>query len=208
MNVYHVNNDTERFKYLTSPVRSDFEQLFRTPFGQKLGSAWKGLRVYNRSPDAEDYPGDLPAGDFVGITASEIGVTPKALAIVGDALRACGELLSVDCPDHPDPLLWFHPTQIVDALDVAHSDARPIGDSGKLFVSRFGFFADRLGDAVIFKVPQSRGFTFCTDTFKSLVESNGLTGLSFGLAWSDEPFGIARLEKLHGPMPGSRAAQT
>lgn len=201
MNVYQVRSDIERFKFFNTPNKFDLEQLFDAPFDQKLGSDWKGLTVYNRNPQSEDYPGDLPAGDFVGITASRIGVTPKALAIAGDPLRACGELLPVDCPDHPQPLLWFHPTTMIDALDVAHSEAKPILDSGKLFVTRFGFFADRLQDAWIFRVPQSAGFVFCTDTFKSLVQNNGLTGLDFMLAWSDEPFGIARLEKSHGPMP-------
>lgn len=186
MNIYHVNTDIDRFKFFATKALGQMDQILFSPPGQKLGAAWKGLTIFNIDPSVEDYPGELPIGDFVGISTNAIGVTGKASGMVGDALRYCGELLPVNCPDLPQPLWWFHPTSLIDALDVAHSDAKVLAESGRLFVTRYAFFADRLADAVIFKVPQSPGSTFCTEAFKSLVEKHGLTGLAFRLAWSNE----------------------
>lgn len=202
MNIYNIYNDVDRFLFFTSRGVGVMDQVLFSPLGQKLGEAWRGLHLCKLDSTVEGYPGELPAGDFVGISASQIGLTPKAVSIVGEGLKRCGELLPVTCPDHPEPLLWFHPTAVIDALDVAHSEAKPILDSGRLFVTRHGFFSDHLRDALVFRVPQDPGPKFCTDTFKSLVQDNGLTGLRFQLAWSDEPAGIARLEKSFGPMPG------
>ncbi len=78
-------------------------------------------------------------------------------------------------------------------MDVSRSVLKRFPDGKVSGVIRLWVHADKLRDAMLFNIPESRSLLLCTDTFKQHIEALGLTGLKFTLKWSDEPAGMKQI---------------
>jgi hypothetical protein len=128
-----------------------------------------------------------PLADRVGIDAyrDPMVLSRRALGVLTPHIGDLGQTLPLAFEEAE--YWFFNVTNVVDALDEAHTDVwrLPSGKFGK--VERYAFKPEAVRDQWIFKIPQQRGgFVFVTDRFVDLVRSSGLTGFQFKLKWSDE----------------------
>jgi hypothetical protein len=195
VNVYwcHFNH---KYKSLFHADVSELDRAVFCPAGQSMAEGWRPFSFRDERPEEEGYAGLLPWGDFVGL-GKGIGLTAVAMQRVGDVLRACGELLPVTYEADSggrDTFHWFRCLTVIDARDDSKTIGKRYSDNPVSYVriDRYAFFADRIGDALLFHLPQGTTL-FCTEAFKKLIDDSGLVGLSFQLRWSDEPEGARRL---------------
>ena len=193
MNVYQIMHDVERFEWLAVTEANQWGPVMAQAQDEPFGTSWRPLVLSSISSDDEDYSGLLSKGDFVGIGAGEFALRRTATEQIGDLLRTCGELLQLQWLGGPERLVWFHCTTVIDALDEGKTIAKRFADGRMYGFDRLWFFKDRLRDALLFKIPQSKGPLLCTGLFKDHVETLGLTGLTFTLKWSDEPAGLKKV---------------
>lgn len=206
MNVYEIRQG-EAFRMLVGKSPDEFEQFQVHPHGQAFGSAWRPAKFKYRGPSAEDYQGEVLNGDFVSV-GFYTGLSPRAVAVLGPVFQRYGELLPLDVEGEPKEVMWFHCTNVVDALDEANSNVSRSPTTGKLYnINLHVFLKDRIpDDLLMFQLPYGKSAIYCTDTFKDIIERSGLTGLEFWLRWSDEPEGIERMRKWAAAHLRPRAA--
>ena len=110
----------------------------------------------------------------------------RAVTVLGDMLRADGELLPLVCNEGKYHL--FNPLRVVDAVDWEASYTVELGSI--IDFQKFGFQQEKLRGLHIFKIPEHPlGYYFISEALKSAAEAAELrNNLVFRLVWdSDDP---------------------
>jgi hypothetical protein len=158
------------------------------PFVEPFGSRWR--RVYVRSQ------ADPASNDFPAIGGHVPAFSRPACDALSDLLRDHGELLDLDSDQGPDYYKAYHVTRVIDALDEANSQivwhatdrlrlrrGLPRELRTAEAITGFCFHPERLGDAVIFRIPQLSHHIFVTERFTTAVRESGLLGFCFAEVW-------------------------
>lgn len=134
----------------------------------------------------------FPKGDYPALDANTPVFTRKAVTALADLLEANGELIPISVSGEEHYL--FNVTRVIDALDESRCRAVRFDDGRIMYVKVHYFFAEEIGDAPIFKIPQTvDSDVFVTDEFVTRVESARLKGFEFPFLWSlDETGETAR----------------
>ena len=171
MNVYKVGLDYDNYAGVFAETPNEVRQSAIQPLGQRFGSTWSPPRYRFSKPTDEGYSGTKPQGDFIGVDLSRIGLPPRTLAAARHLFEPYGELLPLNVDGDLNRVHWFHCTTIIDALDEQRCKLERFADGVRVMgIDSYAFFAERLREAILFKVPQARGYLFCTDTFKRQIE--------------------------------------
>ena len=137
----------------------------------------------------------LPPGDFLHFGASKVLLPgPRAMNAVGELLRQSGQLFPLKVKGLKHEYQLLNVTRLLkDVLDKKKSAYRKMRTYKQL--EKPAFHASRIpADVQLFKIPQNFGIViYCVERtgkvadgeFKALVEKHKLTGVEFGLVWSD-----------------------
>jgi hypothetical protein len=196
MNVYEITNgckeelpNGKQLKRFASVVLTENQQvsLITELQGKPLKKPWPQLVVRWDKPK-------LPKADFPGFDWPALMCNDRALAEVGDVLRATGELYPIRIKGEKSPYHVHNiPRMIRGALDREKTLWRDI--AGQKCVHVPAFHAGKITPkTTLFKIPEDHGLSVYyversgkakDGEFKALVEANGLTGLTFELVWTD-----------------------
>jgi hypothetical protein len=173
MPVYILESDN-KFQDLSLVDDHDWEVVNKLD-GTPQGASWKPLRVEVYCDDGNR---ELDEGDFVELDGLVPIFSSQAAKMLKEVLRGSGEFLPLAC-DEGD-YVAFNVTDVIDALNVSHSEIIYFPTGRVLDIKRFVFNSERLSKVVIFKIPQmplSR--VFVTDRFVNLVRDAELRGFLF-----------------------------
>lgn len=155
-------------------------------FGSPLGHNWpKPITIRARNPEDPI----LPLSDCPHHTSSDVIVlSRRAVDALHDLLAPAAEIL----PLRSD-LGEFYAINVlrkIDCLDHERSDLLKSSSTGRIFmISRPVFVPERIGDALIFRVPEHRAFILVTQPFVDRVRQARLVGFGLREVWrsADEP---------------------
>ena len=180
MSIYRISTNIDDYMFFTIDdldVYEKMEEFDIDGFGQKLNFKWE-------APAAEFIPSDSGSTFLPDITqwnGTDLIISAKAKELTDSTLKDLGEYypLSGKCKDY----LLFNPiirmgNDIID-LDLTKSVYFDDGSWDKLETLVFNNKTDTLAPS-LFTIDMDRGVNiYCSDSFKDIVEKNGLKGLIF-----------------------------
>lgn len=115
-------------------------------------------------------------GDFPSLNPHIPVFTPKAWKQLNHLLSQI-ETLSLNQGEY----MALNVLNIVDALDKTQSELTQNRVTGRVSsIQKYVFMEEKLHNKHLFKIPETLGLeVYVSDTFKKVVEDNGLEGLSF-----------------------------
>lgn len=187
--IYRLRAD--RFNFLVGDISFDEVKAktgdyftLDTPLWTEI---WKPMAISFR--DDSDEQNVLTPPDITCWLTDNIFLNQKVYDNLGTILATSGELLPCYCEGIPYWVLHVTQKTGLDAVNLSHS-RRTIEHGGYINVESLEFYEAKLTGLYIFTTEFS-GYRniYCTEQFKSLVESAGLQGLIFSsdLAGVDEP---------------------
>jgi Immunity protein family (Imm11) len=179
MNVYILDADVNKYRGIHYINEEDVVAFNRRFDGRSIKRKWSGREKFAFVPRR------MPKGDTPGLSSHIPVFSSKALTILGDFLKASGEVLQISCD--AEKYFLFNVTRLVDALDEAKCELQLFNDGGIMDIVRYSFLKEKLIDVVIFKLPQDPlGWVYTTDPFVDRVQAAGLKGFKFRLVWSSD----------------------
>ena len=179
MNVYILDADGNRYQNLVFTSDKDWT-ILRQFDGRSLLSYWTAPTVEVFRDD--EFNRNLPPSDFPSLAPDVPVFSQRAVNALQELLRENGEILPLSCSE--GEYYAFNVTTSVDALDESKSVVKRFKSSGRIMrILKYVFFGDRLSDATIFKIPQSRGNIFVTNRFRKIILDNQLLGFKFVNVW-------------------------
>jgi len=165
---------------LCHPVsRDDFERVIVEIDGTPRQSSWRPMPV---ALIHEDRGRRLSAADSPWHGEHALVFRPRVIDVLGPLLRQYGELLPLLCQEAE--LVMYNPTQVIDALDEDQSSIWRFSDGSIMWIQRYAFRAEVIGDIDVFKIPNKRASpTFLSERFVDRWKASGLTGLEFKQVW-------------------------
>lgn len=121
----------------------------------------------------------LPPDITMWYTSNNLVVSQKGYDALRDVLQPYGEWLPVTCAGNQYWLLHTTKKTDMDAVDLKQSD-RFVEQGDFVELKKLVFKDEAVNDLLVFQTPYS-GYRnlYCTETFKTLVENAGLSGLIF-----------------------------
>lgn len=115
-------------------------------------------------------------------------IDEEAVNVLKKYIDLYGELLPLELKEKEKSFYIFNVTNVVDCLDEEKSEFHILGYSKKITNVRKPIFKeDIVKNNDIFRIPRhGKSFTFISDDLKKYIESSGLTGFNFKLAWDSE----------------------
>jgi len=211
MKVFRLKPDYNYSRFYTWDPNSELEMnLYSSDLlgigGTRRGEAWEPLTLYPDEPQKE-------WGDFAYLLSCNFAISEQALAILRPLLKPCCEFLPLvpyndkayyllnvlncfDCLDH-EATTWVPPRP-----DPGKPEA--IKDLKSISIDEYSFDAKNLPESALFRIPEERnvgeltvsGLFPAEQEFKSIVESERLTGLKFEEIWSEDGPRIGRNQRL------------
>lgn len=137
---------------------------------------------------------DAPLPDILDIGAGNLVLHGRASKLIRDELACYCELLPVFWPENRGEVV--NVLGLSDCLD-AESSKWVIGaQSGKrIRIEKFEFLKHKVPERIVFKIPERRFETFCTDRFAEFLKVHNLLGINLVPVWissSDSPPPTAR----------------
>jgi len=168
------------FEWVRPVDDADHEYLWSLD-GTPRQEGWRPIPVTRLTVDDAGQP--WSESDFPWLGAHVLVMRERAVAALEPALRSCGELLPLSCPDAD---LWlFHSLAVAEPSTSRASSIVRFSDGEILTVERYAFHPDKVPNVPIFKVPQLlRGPLFITDDFVDQVKANDLTGFGCSAVWT------------------------
>lgn len=172
MTIYSLEGSPNAKKGVLLSDEEEYKKLLYFE-GKRKRSAWEPVSasiVGNNS-------GDI--GDFIPFAPGILVCNEKALSILR---RNCEvEIEALDMQVKGEHYWMINVINVIDCFDEDRAVYRksPFEDT-IVEVNKYSFEASRLSNTFLFKVPQLvRTHVFCTSRFRSLYDSEGLTGLEF-----------------------------
>jgi hypothetical protein len=169
MAVYVIKPDSDTFDSIM-PVRSDDWDIFAEFDGRRLADSWKPVacRIYRVGR----------SGDFPSLLNHVPVFSERAWQALEPLLRGYVEALPLETEE--GRFLAINVLELLDCLDETRSEVERLPDGHIIFIDRYVFREDCLGDTPMFKLPQlSLTQVLVSERFKSAVEEHGLEGLIF-----------------------------
>ena len=165
---------------LCHPFRQeDFETINVEVDGTPRASTWKPLPM---RLIREDEGQRLALSDSPWLGSHALIFKPTVVEAVGPILRQYGELLPLICSEAE--VVMYNPTRLIDALDESTSSVVRFSEGNIMWIKRYGFRADVVGELDIFKIPNLRlSPTFLSERFVDRWRKAGLAGLDFERVW-------------------------
>src|SRR5262245_60868431 len=173
MSVYILESD-DKFQDLSVVDDQDWEIVYRLD-GTPQRESWNPLKVEVYSDDGNL---ELDEGDFVQLAGLVPIFSGRAAKRLREILKASGEFLAL--ASNAKDYVAFNVTNIIDALNVNHSEIVYFPNGKVLDIKRFVLNSEPLYQSVMFKIPQmplSR--VFVTDHFVDSVRDSKLKGFVF-----------------------------
>ena len=181
MKVYRLKTDVERYQYFLADPRED-ENLLVMDCKPK-SQEWKPPGVFIYEPKHEP-------GDFYNFGSSLLITNPRATELLRIHLETAGELLPLP---YEDSIYYaLNVTLCINCLNHERTEWILGKSTGKkIGISRYSFWYDRFSESDLFKIPETckseilyvEGLKDPEDSFRFVVESNGLKGLLFEEIW-------------------------
>ena len=129
---------------------------------------------------------DAPMPDVLDIGAGNLVLFGRASALIRDGLAGYCELLPVIWNDGGGEVVNI--LGLSDCLDAETSKWVTGAQSGKrIRIEKHEFFEHKVPLQLMFKIPEKRFETFCTDRFASLLEEHSLKGVNLVPVWTSGP---------------------
>lgn len=179
MRVYQLRAEADHYRPLTVARDDDFRKLSAL-HDEPAPPTWVPVKVewLDEGDSLQKPVADFPS--FGGVPAFSY----RAVNALRDLLEPNGVILPLQTSS--EGLFAYKVTSEVDALDEEGSELMRFSSGRIMGVQRFAFFADRIDEVQIFKVPQLRAHVFVTHVFAERVRRSGLTGFVLEEVWSDE----------------------
>lgn len=184
MKIYRVLPDVNRFQSMT-PEDAQIWNSDRLTFdGLPKKKDWLPPDLFVLHPK-------LKKGDFFHLCPGTLVLNEGAIEILLEYLEMSGELLPVRCEGEEYTVI--NVTECINVLNRAETDWVYGSSTGKrIRIRNYAFYADRLTETPLFKIPETARGEILTatglkdqeDEFKFNVESRGLKGLLFEKIWS------------------------
>lgn len=175
MKVFTLRPNANHFQNFVLPdeaVWGTLETFDGTPVAQK----WTPLEVNVFRDNNQN--ARLPPGDFPTLGGTIPVFSETAVNEFGDMLYPNGEVLPLEGGE--GKYYAYNVTRFVDALDEERSELVRFSHGGIMRVVKHEFVPQAIGDAVIFKLPQTpRMYVYVTQPFVDRVRSAGLRGFLF-----------------------------
>lgn len=182
MTIYKLKSDIVNYLSFTiDPVE------FMLKMGDEYSSHFMGesKREGWNEPDGKFFKtndhkkGTYAIPDITMWSLGNIVMNDKAYSLLSGELGSLGEFLPVKCEGKQYHI--FNNTNVVEDSAVDADNSTQIIEKGLFMgLESLAFIEDRVSDQLVFKTKYDNcAFSYCTDRFRELVESNGLTGLYF-----------------------------
>jgi hypothetical protein len=181
MSIWEIIPDVNNY-YKLAHDKADWKTLTYSFDGTSVAPHWIPLEVYVEHSDET-----LQWGDFPALVGTRFALNEKAFSHLEKILSVYGELLPLKCTSPSYEILYaYNPLSILDCIDKAKSTISRFDDGRVMWVHKPVFIADCVGDVPIFKIPENKlNRVFVTDTFKQIVDEQGLEGLVFTIMASE-----------------------
>jgi hypothetical protein len=171
MKIYDLWPDTDKFDGLSYKSKSDITMSHRFT-GISLSTSWIPIEVV--------YFNQRARGDYPGLLAGIPPVlTEKSLRVLLPYIEQDVEVLPLSC--ETEKLYAINVLAVIDCLDLEQSKYTKFENSDRVMhIEQYKFYEESLARRYIFRLPDwlsSRVYTL--DSFKNIVESNGLRGFRF-----------------------------
>ena len=155
------------------PVDDDYYEAFFGLDGRSL-EGWEPP-VMRRAEEGARLYSDFP---WLGEHAPLL--RQPAVGALAAALRPYGELVAL----RGEKVWLLNVTNVIDALDEAHSQIVRFDGGDILAIERYAFDAAKIGAAEVFKLPMRASPVFVNDVFVERVRKAGLRNVSFEPVWT------------------------
>lgn len=180
MSIYRIRHNIDDFMFFTIDdldVYDKMEDFNINGFGQPFDFKWV-------APKAEFIAGDSGLGvkpDITQWSGTDLILNDKARHVLGSALGSLGEFLPLAGADNDHCL--FNPIVRMgnEIIDLEHTKSAYFNDGSwdRLERLEFNNKAEKLAPC-LFTLEIDRGVNlYCSDSFKTVIEKNGLQGLLF-----------------------------
>lgn len=174
MRVYLVRPDVEAFQWLMPIDRQDLETIssFSRP-GEKVSTGPIRLTTVAETRDR-------PSGDFPNVAPLVPVFSSRAVRELQNLLPPARELLPLEhdgCPYY-----GLRVPALAGALDLENSGL--VRFEGRIMrIDRFVFHADKIGERMLFTIPEKRTALFAQEPFVTAMSQAGLIGFETQLVW-------------------------
>lgn len=179
MKIFQIITKESRFEpAFEGDVNYDFDSFF---FGNTIEN-YIPMELFIPSPQNKRL--NLVFTDIVRFHETTPILSEKAVEVMKDVLLDFGQIFPVLTP--VGSYYIYNCTNIIDALDKDKSIIKYIGDSKKYSIGyeKFEFKKEIVIGQDAFRLKdESELYLFISENIKELVESAGLTGFEFELAW-------------------------
>lgn len=174
MAVYKLHS-ADGFAYLY-PANDADRPLLKHYGGASLKDAWRPIKVDLVTSD--EHSSRLTVGDMLNLQSLTIGLSQRAVDVLGEMLERNGEALPLDCDS--DVFYAYNATRMIAALDRENCDLEEFDDGRIIGVCSYTFHYDKLRDAEIFLLAEAPHLMhFVTDAFVNAVRKAKLRGFNF-----------------------------
>jgi hypothetical protein len=171
MKYYIYTCDSDTYHSLTILPPSSAKDLYKVT-GPPLKNRWKPLAV--------DYDRTVTAGDFPRLTGHVPVFDQKALNVLRPLVESCAEILPLVGKAPDMPLLFALNVRSIDCLDPERAEITALPDGKPIFVAKYAFRKDVLGDTPLFRIQHLElSNCFVSEAFRAAVEKASLQGLIF-----------------------------
>ena len=184
MRVFYFGTQ-ERQAYLYLPS-GDFEAFEADP-PRSLKTDWVPPTFELVTKD--DFGDQLPKCDFPSYLPSTPILSQRAVERLGASIALCGEALPIQLSNDSDSMYMFNVTLVLDAIDMERSKFLRFRSGRIMKYERLVFDPTKVPEEpLFFKTTQLGPVTevFVTEGAVAAVQSAGLIGYDFRLAWSDD----------------------
>jgi hypothetical protein len=172
----------EGFDWVLPLNEQDFDALRFD--GRSRQDSWTPVKMRRLTTDERGRT--LAESDFPSCSGGDmLLLRQRAVDALGELLRACGELLPLECTGGA-PLWTLNVTTLLDALDEDRSKLLRMPDSGEILRVKVPFFrSEGVAQAQLFKLARMpRGLIYVTEPVAQRIKSLPLRGIDFKQVWA------------------------
>ncbi len=138
--------------------------------GESVAACWQPVPIIFAHKE------NKPRSDFPYLAGTLLVCNTKTLNIIQPTIANDVEILPLQCNE--EALYAINVIPLTDALDPIPAGLE-YSPTGFATFKAHAFKPEMIAEKALFKIPQRRRLIYANDRFKSLIETNGLTGINF-----------------------------
>lgn len=138
--------------------------------------------------------GKYIVGDAFDLLSRVCLISKRAMEVLKDIIGEKAEYIPGVHIELNEMLFLVNVTNVIEALNYEKSSFTRFRTGKILRIDSYSFLEHLVLDQHIFKLKENRGSIFVSDTFKNVVESNGLLGFSFEEVWNSNEDEVNEME--------------